>query len=564
MHRPGSALKRQTNPKASIKPPTVQAEVKVYNLQDLIVKRDWVGSITLLECERKYSGRDDNKTLLWLAYCYFHNGDYSKSIDIYDLIMKRQNFDNQLYAYKACCLYGLCKYKESLEVAQKADESDLKNRLIFQLAHKLSDDKLLMEYHEKIKESSVPDQLCLAALHYLRCNYEEAAEIYKKIITENKVYTALNVYLALCYYKLEYYEVVHQDFMPVISSQNPSSLLATNLKACNNYMLYNGKVAEDEFKLFQKQPHSGNLIKDNDLFRHNLTVFRNGENALQVLPPLVDEIPEAKLNMIIFYLKSEQYEEAFNLMKTLEPTNSKEYILKAVVYALIGQKNESEENLKIAKQLFQLVGGSESEQDTVPGRQCMASCFFLLRQFEDVLLYLNSIKEHVPNDDDFNWNYGIALAASGSYKEEEEILRKIKSEKSRFDGTYINWICKCYIMNEKPNLAWDMYVNMESSAQSLTILTMIANDCYKMCQFYYSLKAFDVLERLDAAEEFAEGKRGSAVGVFQMIIAGKEQKDKLPEVLALLKTSNNPQVEYISKVIKKWAKDSNIKIDQAN
>lgn len=30
--------------------------------------------------------------------------------------------------------------------------------------------------------------------------------------------------------------------------------------------------------------------------------------------------------------------------------------------------------------------------DTIPGRQCMASCFFLLRQFEDVLIYLNSIK----------------------------------------------------------------------------------------------------------------------------------------------------------------------------
>lgn len=30
--------------------------------------------------------------------------------------------------------------------------------------------------------------------------------------------------------------------------------------------------------------------------------------------------------------------------------------------------------------------------DTIPGRQCMASCFFLLRQFEDVLIYLNSVK----------------------------------------------------------------------------------------------------------------------------------------------------------------------------
>lgn len=30
--------------------------------------------------------------------------------------------------------------------------------------------------------------------------------------------------------------------------------------------------------------------------------------------------------------------------------------------------------------------------DTIPGRQCMASCFFLLKQFEDVLIYLNSVK----------------------------------------------------------------------------------------------------------------------------------------------------------------------------
>jgi intraflagellar transport protein 56 len=38
----------------------------------------------------------------------------------------------------------------------------------------------------------------------------------------------------------------------------------------------------------------------------------------------------------------------------------------------------------------------------------MASCFFLLKQFEDVLIYLKSIKTYFYNDDDFNWNYGIA------------------------------------------------------------------------------------------------------------------------------------------------------------
>ena len=45
-----------------------------------------------------------------------------------------------------------------------------------------------------------------------------------------------------------------------------------------------------------------------------------------------------------------------------------------------------------------------------------------------------------------------------------------------------------------------------------------------MGQFYYSCKAFDVLERLDPSPEFWEGKRGACVGVFQMIIAAQEPR----------------------------------------
>ena len=52
----------------------------------------------------------------------------------------------------------------------------------------------------------------------------------------------------------------------------------------------------------------------------------------------------------------------------------------------------------------------------------MASCFFLLRQFEDVLVYLKSIKAYFSNDDDFNWNYGLACAAAGDYREAKDAL----------------------------------------------------------------------------------------------------------------------------------------------
>jgi len=52
----------------------------------------------------------------------------------------------------------------------------------------------------------------------------------------------------------------------------------------------------------------------------------------------------------------------------------------------------------------------------------MASCFFILKQFDDVMVYLKSIRPYFLNDDDFNWNFGIASASSGNFKDAEEGL----------------------------------------------------------------------------------------------------------------------------------------------
>ena len=56
-------------------------------------------------------------------------------------------------------------------------------------------------------------------------------------------YLALNVYVALCYYKLDYYDV-SQEVLAVYLQQVPDSTIALNLKACNYFRLYNGKAAE--------------------------------------------------------------------------------------------------------------------------------------------------------------------------------------------------------------------------------------------------------------------------------------------------------------------------------
>ena len=137
---------------------------------------------------------------------------------------------------------------------------------------------------------------------------------------------------------------------------------------------------------------------------------------MQFLPPLLELFPETRLNMVIYNLKNDSVQEAFNLVKDLEPTNPREYIIKAVSYLMYGQKKDSKQHLKTAQQLFQLVGASATQCDTIPGRQCMASCFFLLKQFDDVMVYLNSIKSYFQADDDFHWNYALANAATGYYK----------------------------------------------------------------------------------------------------------------------------------------------------
>jgi hypothetical protein len=60
----------------------------------------------------------------------------------------------------------------------------------------------------------------------------------------------------------------------------PESAIAINLKACNHFRLYNGKAAEAELKAVEQV--AGGDWMENDLIRHNLVVFRSGENALQV------------------------------------------------------------------------------------------------------------------------------------------------------------------------------------------------------------------------------------------------------------------------------------------
>jgi intraflagellar transport protein 56 len=81
-------------------------------------------------------------------------------------------------------------------------------------------------------------------------------------------YQALNVYIGLCYYKLDYYDVSLEVLHPYLR-QCADSIVALNLKACNHFRLYNGKAAEQELKPILETVNLQTMY-GGDLIKHNL------------------------------------------------------------------------------------------------------------------------------------------------------------------------------------------------------------------------------------------------------------------------------------------------------
>lgn len=88
----------------------------------------------------------------------------------------------------------------------------------------------------------------LLSLHFVNMFIDYSQHLFYFHI--GREYLALNVYVALCYYKLDYYDV-SQEVLAVYLQHYPDSPIAINLKACNHFRLYNGKAAEQELRTLQ-------------------------------------------------------------------------------------------------------------------------------------------------------------------------------------------------------------------------------------------------------------------------------------------------------------------------
>jgi intraflagellar transport protein 56 len=262
----------RSRPVAANVAPKKQEEAAL-NWEEFVNRRDYTGALGILEFEQA-NGSTDDKTQEWIAYCAFHLGEHQKSLDIYKELLRNPDCDPTFYAYAACCFFYMGMYPDSREALNKAPDCGLKTRLQFHLAHKFKEEESLVQFAE-VLSGEVEDQLSHAAVNYLRNHFQEATDIYKRLLLENREFLALNVYVAMCYYRLDYYDV-SLEILQVYLQHYPDSVTAINLKACNHFRLYNGKAAEAELAVL-KDSTSSAYTYDNDLIRHNLVVFRNGE-----------------------------------------------------------------------------------------------------------------------------------------------------------------------------------------------------------------------------------------------------------------------------------------------
>ncbi|CAJ0932071.1 unnamed protein product, partial [Mesorhabditis belari] len=540
--KPGNAIRRKEDR---------DRRKKVPELDEFLSIRDYQGALAILEFKEK-NGERDGATDLWTGHCLFRSGDYKKALKLYEWMLSQENCPREVHTYAGCCFFFLGMYVEARDAADKAERSALQNRLLFYVAHKLADEKRLLQHHAQLKDS-IEDQLCLASLHYLRNHYQQAVDIYKKILSNNKNFIALNVYLALCYYKLDYYDVA-LEVLQVYLRQYPDSAAALNLKACCIYKLYTGQAAELEIE--QLRSHSLYPFA-RYLITHNSVVFKNGDGALQVLPALIDVIPEARINLVLYYLRRQEIEHALSLVEELEPQQAPEFIIKAITFTHIGQMKGSKEHLKTAELFFKMVGESPADCDTIPGRQSMASSFFLQKQWDEVIIYLNSIKQYFLTDDTFYFNFGQAQLMAGNYVEAEATLLQVQGDDKR-KNIYVQALAICYVRNRKPQLAWDLYKRTKSTAEAFALLKTIANGCYKIGDFFYAFLGFDQLEKADPSPEHWHGKRGAAAGLFKQLAHGEATREQMSEVLSLLSQGHHPQVEQIIGVIRRWARENGI------
>jgi intraflagellar transport protein 56 len=141
-------------------------------LEEFIGPRDYTGALALLEFKLKCKDGNIKDLLMWIGYTAFHLGNYRRAEDAYKELIEDHDPPPEVHLFLSCCYYFQQMYDEAEIESMKGPNSPLKNRLLFNVAHRKGDEDKLMAFHQNLRDKK-DDQLCLAAMHYLRNHHQE-------------------------------------------------------------------------------------------------------------------------------------------------------------------------------------------------------------------------------------------------------------------------------------------------------------------------------------------------------------------------------------------------------
>ncbi|KAH0789983.1 TPR Domain containing protein [Histomonas meleagridis] len=531
----GSNKKRTNTPtKEKLEPAPPKNEANEQFILQSIESRDYSGAATFIEFLRDELNQPYTKEMaLWHGYSLFHLGDYAGAINVYKKLLQEEPENTNLYLCISSCLYYNHEFEEAKKAVEKGPEGDYRTRLEFHIAQQLNDEQLLFKAHSKLV-GTMENQLSLAAINYMRSNYSDAIEIYQRILLQNPDFIALHVYIAMCQFKLDQFQESNESVDEYLSV-NSDSAIGLNLKACGYLRLFEPEIAESQILQIRKFSSSSYTFI-NSLINHNLVVFHDGEDAFSVLPSLVDTLPEARYNLAVMYMRTNNCVEAYNLVEHMQPVEISESILKANVLLAYGQLNSDANLIDEANGIYAEIGNTEGVCDTVPGRECLISSHFITSEYQETLKILQTIEQYVNETDEFNYNKAMTYAILSRWKEAEKYFLLVKNQQYTKEIFYTSWLCRCYIKNDKPDEAWKLYVDATQTEDAKTLLQIIANDCFNSGYYFYAMKAYDVLAKFEGDNLMTEGMIASAIGLFKDVLAHKETPDKLSEVLSVLES----------------------------
>ncbi|OHS98347.1 hypothetical protein TRFO_08933 [Tritrichomonas foetus] len=522
-------------------------------LLKFIENRDFSAAATFIDfIIEELNQPSTSELLLWKGYSLFHLGQYSDAIDVYENLIKNDPDDLILNLYISSCHYYNGDYEAAKAYAERGPTSDFRTRLIFHIAHKTNDEQELFQAHSQLV-GTLENQLSLAAIHFMRSHYQDAIEIYQRLLLQHPEFLALHVYIAMCQYKLDQFDESNESVDQYLAT-NSDSAVALNLKSCDYLRLFDPEVAESQLLQIRKfSSASYEFIEA--LIKHNICVFHDGTDGFTILTPLVSALHEARYNLCILYMRENNPTEAFNLLtdqfQTLELN---EQLLKATIYLAIGQLTADTGPIEEANQIFKEIGEMDVVTNTVPGRQALATSKFIVGEYDEVLRIFKTIESMMTENDEFNYNRGMTLAALSRWAEAERYFLLVKNEAYTREIFYRSWLCRCYIKNRKPEAAWNLYSEATQTEDAKTLLEIISNDCFQNGDYYYAMRAYEILAKFEMESTHREGMIASAVGVFRNILSRRESPERLQEVVNCL--AEDPEAEQTLQVIVNYVENS--------